>query len=364
MSSAATKTAEKLAARRCRVRRMLSRLSPDSLLSRLVLIFSGSFFVLILLTNIYMGESRHFYYMRSLMVDRARHIAESAVLLDASTPEMRFMLRDHFNSRGYMVHFSPVRPALLLQNEELSEISDFMQFMLNSWLSRLYDGPPRNGMQGVNGEVPRRAVVVVNDLNLPSPMEAFWKSVVQYFVSQPKRSLGPSVYQATAVIPLRDGTWVVIEDSSPGYPPMPAFPFTSIVAIEAFFVIVSLLAFALCVKPLRRLARAAEQFGRDVPGTPELPETGPTEVREAAQAFNRMQKSIRDFLDERERMLAAVSHDLRTPLTMISGYAEVMRDIPGENSPENAQVIIDETKRLSNMVNDVLNLTKIQSGAT
>ena len=52
MSSAATKTAEKLAALRCRVRRMLSRLSPDSLLSRLVLIFSASFFVLILLTNI------------------------------------------------------------------------------------------------------------------------------------------------------------------------------------------------------------------------------------------------------------------------------------------------------------------------
>ena len=78
MSSAATKTAEKLAALRCRVRRMLSRLSPDSLLSRLVLIFSGSFFVLILLTNIYMGESRHFYYMRSLMGERINSCAPAS----------------------------------------------------------------------------------------------------------------------------------------------------------------------------------------------------------------------------------------------------------------------------------------------
>ena len=364
MSSAATKTAEKLAALRCRVRRMLSRLSPDSLLSRLVLIFSGSFFVLILLTNIYMGESRHFYYMRSLMVDRARHIAESAVLLDASTPEMRFMLRDHFNSRGYMVHFSPVRPALLLQNEELSEISDFMQFMLNSWLSRLYDGPPRNGMQGVNGEVPRRAVVVVNDLNLPSPMEAFWQSVKQYFFSKPKRNKGPSVYKATAVMALHDGTWMVIEDSSPGYPSMPMFSFSTIISIEIFFVIVSLLAFWLCIKPLRRLARAADRFGRDIPGTPPLPLTGPSEVREAAQAFNRMQKSIREFLDEREHTLAAVSHDLRTPLTRLRLRVEQLDDaqrIPLQKDIGELQQIMDTTIDIARSKNEAEVMVDIAS---
>ena len=55
-------------------------------------------------------------------------------------------------------------------------------------------------------------------------------------------------------------------------------------------------------------------------------------------------------------------HDLKTPLTMIKGYSEIMRDIPGENTPENVQVVIDETARLSELVNDVLDLSKIKSG--
>ena len=51
-----------------------------------------------------------------------------------------------------------------------------------------------------------------------------------------------------------------------------------------------------------------------------------------------------------------------TPLTMITGYAEVMRDIPNENTPENVQIIIDEAKRLTTLVNDVLDISKLQSG--
>ena len=60
--------------------------------------------------------------------------------------------------------------------------------------------------------------------------------------------------------------------------------------------------------------------------------------------------------------MANISHDLRTPLTMIRGYAELMRDIPGEANDENIQIIIDETNRLSNLVTDILDLSKLQSG--
>jgi signal transduction histidine kinase len=63
-----------------------------------------------------------------------------------------------------------------------------------------------------------------------------------------------------------------------------------------------------------------------------------------------------------KELISNISHDLRTPLTMIKGYSEVMRDIPGENTPENIQVIIDETTRLSELVNDMLDLSRIQSG--
>lgn len=65
-----------------------------------------------------------------------------------------------------------------------------------------------------------------------------------------------------------------------------------------------------------------------------------------------------------KELVANITHDLRTPLTMISGYSEVMRDIPGEIKAENMQVIIDESARLSALVNDVLEVSKAQTGHT
>ncbi len=65
----------------------------------------------------------------------------------------------------------------------------------------------------------------------------------------------------------------------------------------------------------------------------------------------------------RRELIANVSHDLRTPLTLIAGYGEMMRDIPGENTPENVQIIIDEAQRLTGLVNDMLDLGKLQAGA-
>ena len=72
------------------------------------------------------------------------------------------------------------------------------------------------------------------------------------------------------------------------------------------------------------------------------------------------------YLSQVERLqhelIANISHDLRTPLTMIGGYAEAMRDIPGENTPENMQIIIDETARLSSLVGEVLDFSRLQAG--
>ena len=91
---------------------------------------------------------------------------------------------------------------------------------------------------------------------------------------------------------------------------------------------------------------------------------GYKEINELSDTMTYAANELSKLEKLRQEFIANVSHDLRTPLTMIGGYAEVMRDIPGENSAENAQVIIDETKRLSNMVSDVLNLSKAQSGLT
>ncbi|MEZ5933084.1 MAG: ATP-binding protein [Alphaproteobacteria bacterium] len=73
--------------------------------------------------------------------------------------------------------------------------------------------------------------------------------------------------------------------------------------------------------PLHRFAAAATAFARNV-HAPALPEDGPTEVRKAARAFNDMQRQIRQLVDNRSQMLAAISHDLRTPLTAVRLRAE------------------------------------------
>lgn len=68
--------------------------------------------------------------------------------------------------------------------------------------------------------------------------------------------------------------------------------------------------------PLQQIVWATETFGRDIYATP-LPEEGAVETRKMARAFNTMNRSIREFIEERTRMIAAISHDLRTPLTQL-----------------------------------------------
>ncbi len=78
-------------------------------------------------------------------------------------------------------------------------------------------------------------------------------------------------------------------------------------------------------EPMRRLAGAARELGRDIHRTP-LAEEGTTECREATRVFNQMQSRIRQQLEQRDQFVAAVSHDLRTPLTRLALRAESLQD--------------------------------------
>jgi signal transduction histidine kinase len=78
-------------------------------------------------------------------------------------------------------------------------------------------------------------------------------------------------------------------------------------------------------RPLAELARAADAVGRGERRVP-LPETGARELRDATRAFNVMQERLRRYLDSRTRVLAAMSHDLRTPLTRLRLRTEALSD--------------------------------------
>jgi len=75
--------------------------------------------------------------------------------------------------------------------------------------------------------------------------------------------------------------------------------------------------------PLSHLVAAADALGRGLPHEP-LPEQGPRELRRAARAFNSMRDRLRRYLDSRTRVLAAMSHDLRTPITRLRLRAETL----------------------------------------
>ncbi|PCF95034.1 two-component sensor histidine kinase [Vreelandella nigrificans] len=87
----------------------------------------------------------------------------------------------------------------------------------------------------------------------------------------------------------------------------------------------SLLGITSVTRPLARLSRAANQLGDDL-DMPPLKENGPKEVAATAAAFNRMQRRIREQIEERERLFSAISHDLKTPLTRMRLRAEMLDD--------------------------------------
>ena len=92
---------------------------------------------------------------------------------------------------------------------------------------------------------------------------------------------------------------------------------------------------------------------------------GYKEISELSAVLNSTAKELGKTEELRQDLMSNVSHDLKTPLTIIKSYAEMIRDISGDNKEKrNAHtgVIIDEANRLSTLVNDILNLTKLQQG--
>jgi signal transduction histidine kinase len=127
-------------------------------------------------------------------------------------------------------------------------------------------------------------------------------------------------------VPLADGQWLtfatVVPESGSGF----SRQFLVSMLIMAVVVLTaSAWAVRRVTAPLGALSAAAERFGRDLDAPP-LPEAGTTETRDAARAFNSMQERLRRLIESRTRLLAAISHDLRTPLTLLRLRAENVED--------------------------------------
>ena len=143
------------------------------------------------------------------------------------------------------------------------------------------------------------------------------------------RGNGPAGAMARSVdVQLADGQWVRLTEQAAkaaATPALSAALLTQLGLTLALVAGVTLLAVRQTTQPLAQLARAADRLGHNLDAAP-LPETGSSEMQQAATAFNTMQTRIRALVQERERALAAVSHDLRTPLTRMRLRCELIDD--------------------------------------
>jgi signal transduction histidine kinase len=118
-------------------------------------------------------------------------------------------------------------------------------------------------------------------------------------------------------VPLRDGQWLFFATALPQSNAGFSYQYLISMLVMALFILaISIWAVRRMTAPLAAVAQAADRLGRDV-NAPPLAETGTVEMQQAASAFNTMQSRLRALIENRTRMLAALSHDLRTPLTLL-----------------------------------------------
>jgi signal transduction histidine kinase len=159
------------------------------------------------------------------------------------------------------------------------------------------------------------------------------RSILHFSAARPEPSVlgadDPSAQSPTAqlfAVSLNDGGWIVF--TLPRH--LWGLPSQARVGIGVVFLILSIVMVTVAAtfqlsRPIRNFTEALRRFGTDPRASP-LPETGPAELRVTIAAFNATQKQVQRFVEDRTVMLAAISHDLRTPLTKMRLRGELIED--------------------------------------
>ncbi|MFB4390609.1 MULTISPECIES: sensor histidine kinase [unclassified Pseudomonas] len=188
-----------------------------------------------------------------------------------------------------------------------------------AWLPRLERRNYRYRLDsGLQGEAMPTA-------NPPMAAESIVEAIGQDYSLTFQEIPGPRPH-FQAHLALADGAPLTI-DVTPQMQPVASWLPGILLLQLALLLACTWLAVRLAIGPLTRLARAVDQLDPDKPG-PLLDETGPREVKYAAVAFNTLQARIGAYLKERMQLLAAISHDLQTPITRMKLRVEVMDDGP------------------------------------
>jgi signal transduction histidine kinase len=289
------------------------RLVPQSLFGRLVLVLLGGLAIAQAATlYINLAERDQLLY-RAGGMRLAQQISDIVKLLDSLPAAERRRVVAVFNAPPLVVSLDrrPVEPV------QADESADFRHAMFTTMLRYAL------------GENARVAVARAPDS--PRALERREPPFMP-MMQHPMRGRGPGpgfiaggplfVVQ----VALGDGTLVTFDTQvSAQEAALPLRVALTLFVLLGTVVVLSLVAVRWVTKPLATLANAAQQLGVDIHRAP-LAESGPAEAQRAARAFNTMQRRLQSFITDRARILAAMSHDLKTPITRLRLRAEALGD--------------------------------------
>lgn len=151
---------------------------------------------------------------------------------------------------------------------------------------------------------------------------------------------------------LNDNSWLRFNAPLLSVSPFSTWKFgTSLLVVLASVALAGTWVMIRWTQPLTAFAHAAERLGHDIKAPP-LPEEGPTEVRAAAKAFNRMQEQLGRLIEDRTQLAAAIAHDLGTPITRLRLRAEEIEDA------EQRSKILDDLTQMQRMIGATLDFAR------
>jgi len=298
--------------------RLLPRLLPNSLFGRLVLVLLGGLVLAQLATGYINLTERGQLLHEAGGMRLAERIADIGRLLDSLPPEERPKIVAVFNAPPLMLSLD--RPPIDLPAE--TSRNDIGHGMFAAVLRfALGDGMKLRIVRREGAPESFR----LRDRFAPPDMPMMQHRMGPYGM-RGMRDFSPDGAFYTVQIALRDGTWATFDTVlSPQAAAMPMKLALTLLILLGSVVVLALVAVRWVTGPLSSLAIAAEKLGEDINRAP-LPETGPLEAQRAAKAFNTMQQRLSRFISERTRVLTAMSHDLKTPITRMRLRTEMLED--------------------------------------
>lgn len=294
----------------------MSRWLPKSLFGRLMLVLASGLLAAQLVSALINVAERDRLLLTAGGMQQAQRIADVVRLLDSLAPAERRRIADVLEVPPLVLS---LRDAPGLAAEQGGPRAVMFVAMLRASLGterdvRVEAGPP--------GMPPRWA---------PGPgarqrMREWPPGMMGGVPAMMGPGGGPPGPVVRTEVQLRDGRWARFDTALP--PVSATLPWrlaATLAVLLAAVLVLSYVAVRWVTRPLHVLADAAQALGRDI-NRPPLAEDGPREIRQAAQAFNTMQARLVRFIEHRTRIFAAMSHDLKTPITRMRLRADLLDD--------------------------------------